>query len=277
MAVPRLSQISLFLLSLISAFSFIQPTCTTQLLTPRATVPGPPADPPQLPGDGSGVWGSESPCGPNDWKIEAILTAGVDAFVAEGRCEAARCMHHYLLNTGADLEVNLANMMEDMPAFRDAIHTLAESTAKSKVENFVGPWLTIDFVSPWTLWHAWDDKNNEPYSLDWYYALGDYSYAVSGVVTRDGNTAALMTLQWMVHVFDRYNWDNSGKQSNLGWGVTLSHADIGHLHKCGGAREYVVRGGSKVQVVNSYDSTQPLPPVDTSGAVWCGWQPAKKD
>jgi hypothetical protein len=58
-------------------------------------------------------------------------------------------------------------------------------------------------------------------------ALGDYSYAVSGVVTRDGTTAALMTLQWMVHVFDRYNWVNSGKQSNLGWGVTLSHAELG--------------------------------------------------
>ncbi|KAF2189229.1 hypothetical protein K469DRAFT_446042, partial [Zopfia rhizophila CBS 207.26] len=218
-------------------------------------IPGAPPDPPLKPGDGSGEYNTIWLCGPNDWKVKGLLEAGVLAFAAKGWGQASRAMNHYLMDVGTDLEVNLANMMEDVPAFRDAIHDLAQAEAKKRVENFIGPWVTLTFTSPWTVWHAWNDAKNEAHNYDWYYALGEYSYAVSGVITKENGG---MTLEWKAHVFDRYNWDNSGKEFNLG-PVSISHAEIGHLHKCGSAREYVVRGGSKTQTVKNYDTTKPLP------------------
>ena len=250
----------------------LTPLISATPLVPRATIPGPPADPPQPAGDGSGEYNTEWLCKPNDWKVEGLLSAGVIAFDAKGWHAAARCMNHYLIDVGTDLDVNLANMMQDVPAFRDALHDLAQAEAKKAVD-FIGPWVTRSFTSKWTVWHAWNDAKNEAHSWDWYYALGEYLYSVTGVVTNGAD--GKMTLEWQAFVFDRYNWDQSGKKQNLGWGIEISHKEIGHLHVCGAAREYNVRGKSKVQTVKGYNPKKPLPAVDTSGSQWWGWQSVK--
>lgn len=255
------------------AICIVTPISANPVLVPRAKIPGPPRDPAAKPGDGSGKYNSIWFCGPNDWKVKAILEGGVVAFAAKGWGEASRAMNHYLMNDGTDMKVNLGNMMSDTPAFKNAVHKLAQAEAKKRVEEFVGPWVDLAFTSDWKVWHAWNDKEKKPHNYDWYYALGEYSYAVSGTIHR--NKEGVMTLKWKAHAFDRYNWDKNTKKNQLGWGIELSHAEIGHLHKCGSAREYTVRGSSKEQLVKNYKTNKPLPPVDTSDSEWWGWHPPK--
>ncbi|KAK2811806.1 hypothetical protein FQN50_001844 [Emmonsiellopsis sp. PD_5] len=248
-------------LSALLLTSLLPLTLANPIIQKRADIPGPPTDPPQQPGDGSGEYNSIWLCSPNDWKVHTILKGGVVAFTAKGWIQSARAMNHYLGESGDDLDVNVQTMMKSTPAFKDAIHALAEKTVKHKLDTFVGPWVDLPFVSAWTVWHAWNDAANAPHNYDWYYALGEYSYAVSGVISRAKNGD--MTVRWKAHAFDRYNWDNSNKKNNFGWGVELSHAEIGHLHKCGSAQEYTVRGSSKEQVTKNYDSKKGvLAPVD---------------
>ncbi|KAF1811244.1 hypothetical protein P152DRAFT_66515 [Eremomyces bilateralis CBS 781.70] len=267
MSVTRVAVVLLGTLSSLLPLAIANP-----VLAPRASVPGPPKDPPLPSGDGSGEYNTIWLCGPNDYKVRALLEGGVLAFAAKGWCQASRAMNHYLLDNGKDLNENVANMMEDTPAFKKAVHALAEKEAKDAVD-FIGPWVTKTFNSGWKVWHAWNKEKNEAHNLDWYYALGEYSYAVTGVLTNGGT--GKVKLEWKAHIFDRYNWDNSGKKQSFG-PISVTHKEIGHLHKCGGAREYVVRGSSKEQVVNNYNSKKPLPAVDTSGSSSCWWQPAKE-
>ncbi|OJD22055.1 hypothetical protein ACJ73_06602 [Blastomyces percursus] len=223
------------------------------------SIPGPPAEPRPRPGDGSGRYNSDGLCGPNDYRVHATLQAGVAYFSLRGRYQAARAMNHYLAESGEDLSVSVDLMMEDTPAFMQEAHQLAGKMAREKIESFVGPWTQMDFRSGWTIWNAWNDAKNEPHSYDWYYALGEYSYAVAGVVSQQEGGGK--NLRYKVHVFDRYNWDSSNKSNTFGWGaVSLSHAEIGHLHQCGSAREYKIRGSSKTYTVNNYDPNKPLPP-----------------
>lgn len=246
-----------FLLSSLALASLLQPILAIPSLTPRATVPNPPADPPQAAGDGSGAWNAES-CGFNDYKVDAILRGGVGVFNVKGYHQAARALDHYLDNKGSDLSIDVDEMMKTTPAFKDKVHALAESLVKQKVAGFIGPWITMTFASDWQVWHAWNDATNEPFSYDWYYAMGEYVYAVTGVATHEHDGS--ITLQWKGHVFDRYNWDQQGKSSHFG-PITLSHKEMGHLHKCGMAREYTMRGTGKEQVVHGYDSKKGLPAI----------------
>ncbi|PGH32222.1 hypothetical protein GX50_05006 [[Emmonsia] crescens] len=221
------------------------------------SIPGPPAEPRPRPGDGSGKYNSDGLCGLNDYRVHATLQAGVAYFTARGWFQSARAMNHYLADSGEDLSVNVDTMMEDTPDFKQKALQLVKQVAKEKAESRVGPWTQMDFRSGWTIWNAWNERTDEPHSYDWYYALGEYSYAVSGVLTRQQNDD--MSLKYKVHVFDRYNWDNSKKKNKFGWGVELSHAEIGHLHKCGSAREYKVRGSGKTYTANNYDPNKALP------------------
>ncbi|PGG99353.1 hypothetical protein AJ79_08547 [Helicocarpus griseus UAMH5409] len=257
MATLTLHHLLLFLFA-----TLIPLACTSPITEKRqaAGIPRPPPDPKPRPGDGSGEFNSDGLCGFNDYRVHAILQGGVLAFRAKGWPQSARAMDHYLGESGKDLSVNVDEIMKTTPAFKNAVHDLAEKTAKQRVETFIGPWVDLAFTSPWTVWHAWNDAKNEPHNYDWYYALGEYSYAVTGVVHKARNGA--LSLEWKAHVFDRYNWDNSDKKNQLGWGIELSHREIGHLHKCGSAQEYTIRGSAKGQVVQNYDSKKPLPPIN---------------
>ena len=73
-----------------------------------------------------------------------------------------------------------------------------------------------------------------------------------------------MTLELRINVFDRYNWDE-GKHTNIG-GVEIPDTLLGRLHKVGLAREYEVRGQSKVFVRKWKYSREQLPNTTTASA-----------
>ena len=201
-----------------------------------------PPDPAQDPGDGSGPFDVQDCSLKDRFETLPVLNVGVAAMHHKGWDNAADAMAHYLDASGTEWDPHVDNMLKQIPALdskirayvNDQVSKLGKEPAKS-------------FESGWQLWKAWNDATNEPYSYDWYYALGEFSYAIAGAVE---STNGKLTAEWQVHVFDRYNWDNSGKSNSFAGGlIKLSHEDIGRLHKCGLAREYTVRGSSGVLTI----------------------------
>lgn len=198
-----------------------------------------PPDPAQVPGDGSGAFDAQSCSLKDRFETFPVLTAGVLAMHHKGWDNAADAMAHYLDASGSEWDPQVSTMLSQIPALDAKIHAYVQDQVSK-----LGDDPATSFESGWLLWHAWNDATDEPYSWDWYYALGEFSYAVAGALER---TNGKVTAEWQVHVFDRYNWDDEGKVSSFAGGlIKLSHEDIGRLHKCGLAREYVVRGSTGI-------------------------------
>ena len=213
------------------------------------SIPGPPADPTApASGDGAGPYNSEDP----SWTDRAqMLTFRSMAVAASGLGlgNAAGNLEHYLDNTGADRTNSPDDMMEEMPSFREAVQALATEHASQAFGAVVatGRGGSKTFVSPWTGFYATKAK-----STDWFFALGGFSFAVAGEVAVRQESGGKWTgeVSYKVYVFDRYNWD-SGKSVTIG-PFTFEDTELGRMHLVGLAREYIVRGSSKVQTVEDY-------------------------
>jgi hypothetical protein len=218
-------------------------TSSTKAYVPQEpTGFAPPPDPAQAPGDGSGPFNVQSCSLKDRFETYPTLTVGVGALHLKSWDNGADTMSHYLDATGTDWDPKVATLLEQVPALNSKIQDYVNTQVSG-----LGDDPAKSFESGWQVWHAWNDATNEPYSWDWYYALGEFSYAVAGAVEKRNGK---VTAEFQVHVFDRYNWDNSGKTNSFAGGlITLSHADIGRLHKCGLAREYTVRGSSGVMTL----------------------------
>ncbi|WEW56091.1 hypothetical protein PRK78_001526 [Emydomyces testavorans] len=224
---------------------------TCAVPTPRdLAIPPPPADPPKPPkGDGIGPYKSkEASFGDRISKLK--FQAMASAADGLGLHNAANNLRHYLDNSGKDLFIPPENMLKDLAGLRNTVQILAQNQASATFKAITGDKGEKAFSSKWTGYYATTTE-----SKDWFYALGGFSVSVTGVVSKTGAKAG--TLKYAVHVFDRYNWDN-GKSVDIG-PFHFEDRELGELHLKGLAREYTVRGTSKVVTVNGFTPGAPIP------------------
>jgi hypothetical protein len=195
-------------------------------------LPGAPSPPP--PDAGSGRWGSEWP-GPWEYlylqKLHAIALGGGLA----GYPNAARHLRHFLSNTGAPLRVDVDDILADQSKLEHDADDFAHSEARRAASNDGRVGVPIPFRTDWRTFEA---------NGDWFYALGTFSYAVTGTVTRYDDPPRLV-VRYQVHVFDYYNW-NAGQGVGIGDGW-IKDDDNARLHRAGLAREFEVSGSSSVR------------------------------
>ncbi|KAF2279478.1 uncharacterized protein EI97DRAFT_349469, partial [Westerdykella ornata] len=216
---------------------------TTFLQARDLSIPGPPADPPQPPeGDGAGPYDSID-AGWLDYLKKAQFYAIATAAGEIGMVNAERNMRHYLGNTGDDLHVHPGPMMQDLPQFRESAQALAQNEATKAYEAIAEEsGGERAFSSAWETYYATQEQSN-----DWYFAIGGFSFSVTGVVTKKPGGGSL---KYQVHIFDRYNWDE-GKFVHIG-PIRIDDSELAELHLKGLAREYVVRGSSEVNDIGDF-------------------------
>jgi len=261
-----------YFINLKSLFFFSVTLLPLTTATPRPfqilprSIPGPPPDPPQPSGDGtaSGIYKSGGSPTFSDHEIFALCKTFVYGADLYGWNNAAAHMNHYLDNTGTDYENNVEDMMHDIPQFRTAAQTLVNSAAKAAYEEVKakGPDNSQTFQTEWA-GYGYFAPDGFACSKDWYYADGAFSYSASGEVSIGKGGEA--SLQYVIYVFDRYNWD-AGKSTQISFPIigtkTFTDDEIGRLNKVGLARVYVVRGKSAVNTVEKYEGEGvPLPGI----------------
>ncbi|WP_258049647.1 golvesin C-terminal-like domain-containing protein [Streptomyces finlayi] len=159
------------------------------------------------------------------WKVNTLVMSGL---AHKGFGNAYNLLMHYMQNSGEDYHVDPAQMLQDLPGFREHLgKTLKEYKGDS---SFDSGWVST--------------RTDEKDSLDWYYALNGFQYRVEGRETVNGNGDVVMVAQ--LSVYKRYNWGNgteSVPRKDVHAGpVSLKQYDMAHLHVVGMAQEYDVKG-----------------------------------
>lgn len=209
-------------------------------------IPGPPADPKQPLGDGSGehgdfrwswkLW---------EWDFEIyklykkweFYVAGADL---KGLDDAALHLSHYLQNSGEDLVVDPDRIRADEPDLDRVAQARIDRWAEGQAAEALKQGKPVSFRTGWEQYTAETDN--------WYFAMGTFSYAVSGVATPQSDGS--VTVEYQVHVFDRYNWDPGKGVVLPGEEKATMDEELGRLHQAGVAQEYVIRGSSDPGTVN---------------------------
>jgi hypothetical protein len=195
-------------LSLLIACSLLASHTTAlprELETDTVPIPGPPPPPPEPRGDGAGAYNSSVPNSADRFSKDKITWAA-DEF-GDDWPNARRHLRQYLSNTGDDLYVDVDGLTDSVSSLEYGAkyrkvewgqRTFRKIRGKTGIKMFTMPW---EVIAP---------KMN----TDWYYALGAFSYSVTGRVTK--YSANNGTLEYVVHIFDRYNWDGD-KAVTIKW------------------------------------------------------------
>lgn len=251
------NHIFLFFLILTFFTSQISLTRGTPLLPRRLPIPPAPVDPPAAPGDGIGPYNSQ-PASLSDSLAKKKFYAIALAAGGLGLFHARSNLWHYLGNSGSDKDISVAAILRELPQFEEKVRELVQIEAAIAYKKIPTARGEESFSSKWHGFYA-----TKAQSLDWYYSLGGFSYSVTGVVEKSGSELAGTTLKYLVHIFDRYNWD-SGKAVDIG-PFRFEDKELGNLHLKGLAREYVVRG-KILEFVYWYTPTMVIPlPITGDG------------
>lgn len=243
------STILLLATTLLTSFTSANPVPRALSIPPVPADPAAPAD-----GDGAGPYNSQK-AGLSDNLSKAKFYAVAVAAGELNLVNAERGMRHYLGNSGQDLNIPPEDMMSGLPKFRDAVKALAQNQAAATYKAISGASGEKAFTSSWKNYYATKDQ-----SWDWFFAIGGFSYSVTGVVTKSSGGGSL---KYKVHIFDRYNWD-AGKSVDIG-PFHFEDTELGNLHLKGLAREYTVRGSGGVNEVKKFTPTTVIPPPSTGG------------
>ncbi|MFF4955460.1 hypothetical protein [Streptomyces chattanoogensis] len=205
--------------------------------------------PPPAPDEGSGKYGSVEPT-QADQKLKNMMGLYASLSPAEfGGTMAARNMLHYLTNTGEPLDLDVDDMLDDMPDMQaDADRNIAANADAWKAQALAEYQRTgkpVKMVQQ-TGWQGFNTTSDQ----DWYHAVGACHYnTVAQVEVLPGPNGEPETkIRYQVHVADRYNWDGSAnKSTNVpGLGV-VTDKDMGRLHQAGLAKEFDMSGISSVR------------------------------
>ncbi|WP_102144198.1 WXG100 family type VII secretion target [Mycobacterium hubeiense] len=224
----------------------------------KPDIPDPPADPPVDEGQaehGSQPWYSRA----DDYAFKEVAEAAATAADLRGWDNAARHLQHYLDNSGADLNVDVDDVLHDLPGAQRQTDALVNAEVARIVEEAAA---TGNYGQPIPFQTGWHDYTvDQATHPDWFYAMGSFEQSVSGVVTVHPPTTPggkpTVTVEYKTHIFDRYNWDN-GKSVEIG-GVTITDQQMGELHTAGLAQEYNVRGSSTTYTYTGVAPTATAP------------------
>jgi hypothetical protein len=195
---------------------------------------------------GSGPFDVEEPT-PRDLGFHAVALSIATSGDVIGQTAASRNMLHYLGGTGDTLDLDVDRMLHDDGALRSDIENSHITPNKEKWRE--------EALAEFT--KAGGDKpvvipvESEPFGgtftpdTDWYNAVGSHQQTVSGLVmVRPGEDGKpVVSLEYQVNVWDRYNWDK-GKSATFPGGIVIEDADMGRLHTVGVAQEFDMRGSS---------------------------------
>jgi hypothetical protein len=209
-------------------------------------IPDPP-DPP-TPDDGAGQWDSEPATAEllslHDSLSGTINSAGVLTSSLGVIPNGLANFDHYLDNTGDTQFVATEDVLEDVPGLRSEVReqvdgAVQRATAEAAANGTYGT--PIPIATTWREFNITPEENR-----DWHYAIGNVQHAVTGTVTVHApdqpGAEPRVEIDYDVHLYDRYNWDNiAGKQAEIA-GVPLPDEKFGPLHRAGLAQEYDIRG-----------------------------------
>ncbi|MEV7770676.1 hypothetical protein [Kitasatospora sp. NPDC086791] len=199
---------------------------------------------------GAGDYNTESPTD-KDRKLATTLGAGIAAMpFAAGGTHASANMAHYLSGTGEPLELNVEDMLKDIPDFQESVSTTLDGNLNGWQAEALAEYRRTG--KPVSLVHqtGWQPMSATPdSSKDWFYAVGSFHYNTEAKVEVKPTSPGAppeVTVTYRTNVRDRYNWD-SGKATDVpGVGQVTDH-DIQRLHKTGLAREFDMGGTSKAR------------------------------
>lgn len=213
---------------------------------PDPDVPGPPPEP--VPDEGAGEFDSDPWWSTADDRVtEELARLAATAAEAMGWTDAARHLRHYLDGNGDDLTVDPSAIIRDVPAFGSAVdQTLAGEIDRITRDAAAGSRYgePVTFSTDWAGFYVTKDLD-----ANWFYADGGIQYSTTGVVTvappAAPGAAPEVSVDYQVHVWDRYNWDG-GKSTDIG-PITVTDESLAELHRAGVAREYDVTGSTSTQ------------------------------
>jgi len=217
---------------------------------PAGTIP-PPPPPPYIDRGAAGMFGDDS-----DWTFlddsvsELKWLAVADGAELAGHVDAARHMRHYLDATGTDLILDTDAMLRDVPELRAA----TDSVVAAEVARIVEAGEQGRPIPFGTGWQAFAFQGIDD---NWFYALNSVQHSATGIVTvvppEVPGGAPTVEVEYQVHLYDRYNWDEGddpatteveqGKSANFPWGE-VPDRELAELQRAGLASEYDARGSS---------------------------------
>ncbi|CAG1000096.1 hypothetical protein ANRL4_03070 [Anaerolineae bacterium] len=232
--------------------------------TVGSTMPTPPS---YLGNSGSSTpWKSSRPT-LADYAFSQTAKLGT-AFVKNRRgwINAARHLEHYLQNSGGDLNVDPQSIALVISDFDELVANpqknaeFRQSVFDCSVQNYSNQPISLQLTSEWTVFVI--NPVDARYQ-DWYYALGNFSYAYTAVITI-GTLPELVDVTYQVHIIDFYNWD-IGKMVTIdidgkGTIIKITDEQMARLHKVGLAQEYKITGQTNSkQIVNFWGVPTPAP------------------
>lgn len=214
-----------------------------------ATLPGAPALPEFPPS--AGEFRSGSP-GLRDQLVAQALWMAARGADAAGWNNAADMLRHFLDASGEPFELSPEEVAAEAPSIRDGVNDLlgaqSDAALATALEQYDGSRVEIPFTSDWE-----STALNANESRNWYYAIHNIRYAVSGaVVVEPGPNGPVSHVVYQVHMTDRYDWDPSTGQTFDAGPISISAEELAHLQEVGLAQEYVAAGTSETY-------TRPLP------------------
>lgn len=213
------------------------------------------ADPAITPDKGAGAWNVEGRSADTTAFQALFYLYAAHAMLVIGD-DATANMAHYFGNSGDDQTIDLEEMVDDVPSAK-VLHDRELALAKLYVEGLPAG------AHVFTSRNAVNGYNRQSESRNWFFAIGGYSVWSKGtaIVTVGAGGARSYMIIWEYKFFDRYNWDG-GKSVNL-FGVTITDAFMGRMHREGIAREYNCYG-SFARIVN-WGAPSAVPPPSTGG------------
>jgi hypothetical protein len=196
--------------------------------------------------NGSGEYASIQPAFEEqaEWRV---LSGGSNIVQFIGWGQAAMQMQHYLANTGETIPVDPLQMMAVLPGWSEEVQTeylqLLQQACERLVQEPGGGRYTVVAQSDWLPARVTRQENP-----DWHFALGSFSYKlvlkIETVTPLRAGQPNMLCASLMIYVYDRYDWDE-GRGTSIA-GLYLANEVIGRLHRAGLARDYDVKGVTRI-------------------------------
>ncbi|MFF2143740.1 hypothetical protein [Kitasatospora sp. NPDC058190] len=199
---------------------------------------------------GAGAYDSESPTD-RDRKLAATLGAGIAGMpFAAGGTHASANMAHYLSGTGEPLDLNVEDMLKDIPDFQESVNTTLNGNMAGWEAEALAEYRRTGKPVALVQQTGWQPMSATPQSsMDWFYAVGSFHYNTAAKIEVKPTSPGAppeVTVTYQTQVRDRYNWD-SGKATDVPGVGRVTDDDIQRLHRTGLAQEFDMGGTSKTR------------------------------
>ncbi|WP_460861863.1 hypothetical protein [Nocardiopsis coralliicola] len=184
-------------------------------------------------------------------KQDAYLVANGGAF--RGMWTARRALLHFLDGSGNDFEVDVDEVLEDVPEFREAVADQRQDIGRQAIlqaqeDGAEGP-VTFPVSSEWNAFGTDPDGGYIYDDSDWINTLGSWNHAETGEVTvfppEDPGGEWTYEMRSTTHLQKYYDWDRdeTGPVLDVGpFDSSFSEMDLSEMHRAGIAQEFWAKG-----------------------------------